>query len=162
MSSSCRFEKPCDQIEAREDALFQLTLFDEVGGEVHIKLEGKDMFVNGTLIDNNDPTIADFCFIPFLKHHFGPSDTWFLGSPILNDYYTIFDMSPGSYIQIGISIKNDEADDTFINKEMAPPPSELNEIWIVVAAVAVMALVTMAFVCCRKKKVLAEVRVTTS
>jgi hypothetical protein len=157
LSSSCRFEKPCEEIETLEDALFQMTLFDEHGGEITIKLEGKDMFVPGTLIDNDDPSIENFCFIPILKHNYGPDNTWFLGSPILNDYYTVFDMSQDSYLQIGISVKNDEEEDTFTNMEAPPSRKRFDDKWIVLAGVLIMAVLSMFFVCCRKTKV-AKVR----
>jgi hypothetical protein len=92
LSSSCRFEKPCSEVHSTEDDLFQLTLFDESGHEIELKLLGKDMFIPGSQLNSSDPTIADFCFVPILKHDFGPLDTWFLGTSILADYYTVFDM----------------------------------------------------------------------
>ena len=128
-----------------------MRLFDEHGGKVTIKLEGRDMFVPGKLIDDEDPSIADFCFIPILKHNFGPADTWFLGSPILNDYYTVFDMSPESYIQIGIAVKNDEENDKFVNKE-AEKQDKIEVRFIVLGAMVFFALVTVSVVCCKKNK----------
>lgn len=92
LSSSCRFEKPCSEVHSTDDDLFLVTIFDESSNEITLKLEGKDMFVSGKEIDDSDPTIADFCFVPFLKHERGPKDTWYLGTPILQDYYTVFDM----------------------------------------------------------------------
>jgi hypothetical protein len=66
------------------------------------------MFVNGSSIfHDNDDYRADWCFLPILQHNFmDDNTTWYLGSPILNDYYTVFDMSPASYIQIGIAPRN--------------------------------------------------------
>lgn len=75
-----------------------MTVFDDNGAQIDLKLEGKDMFIPGSKIDASDPTIADFCFIPILKHDNGPANTWFLGSPILSDYYTVFDMSQPSLL----------------------------------------------------------------
>lgn len=114
------------------------------------------MFVSGKLIDNDDPSIENFCFIPILKHNFGADNTWYLGSPILNDYYTVFDMSPGSYLQIGISMKNDESNDAFYNFEGDAPPKPLDEKWIVIGGVIFMALVTMTCICCKKKRQVKE------
>lgn len=67
LSSSCRFEKPCSEVQSTEDDLFQMTVFDD-NGQMDLRLEGKDMFVPGTQIDASDPTIADWCFVPILKH----------------------------------------------------------------------------------------------
>lgn len=153
LSSSCRFEKPCSEITAVDSALFHLTLFDSKGGEVVVKLEGKDMFVPGKLIDDDDKSIADYCFIPILKHNYGPVDTWFLGAPILDGYYAVFDMSQGSYLQVGISVKNDEAADALYNFE--GPPLEKPQVvgkWIVIILVLIMVVITIAFVACKKKR----------
>ena len=70
-----------------------MTIFDESGQSIVLRLEGKDMFMSGSLLDETDPSIANFCFVPILNHNFGPQDTWFLGSPILDGYYAVFDMS---------------------------------------------------------------------
>ena len=50
------------------------------------------MFIPGSQLNSSDPSIAEFCFVPILKHDFGPIDTWFLGTSILADYYSVFDM----------------------------------------------------------------------
>ena len=49
-----------------------MTIFDESGQSIVLKLEGKDMFMAGSLLDETDPSIANFCFVPILKHNFGP------------------------------------------------------------------------------------------
>ena len=72
-----------------------MTVYDD-NGSFELRLEGKDMFVPGTQIDANDASIADWCFVPLLKHDQGPENTWFLGTPILSDYYTVFDMTQAS------------------------------------------------------------------
>ena len=72
LSSSCRFEKPCDQVKFIDDDLFEMTIFDESGQSIVLRLEGKDMFMSGSLLDETDPSIANFCFVPILKHNFGP------------------------------------------------------------------------------------------
>lgn len=90
-----------------------MTIFDDSGENLVIKLEGKDMFLPGSYLDETDESIANFCFVPVLKHNFGPKNTWFLGAPILDGYYTVFDMSQGDKLQIGISVKNDEFADMF-------------------------------------------------
>ena len=90
-----------------------MTIFDDNGGKVDLTLEGKDMFMPGSLLDETDASIANFCFVPILKHNFGPANTWFLGAPILDGYYAVFDMSQGSSLQVGISVKNDELADIY-------------------------------------------------
>jgi hypothetical protein len=159
LSSSCRFEKPCDQIHAVEEALFQMTLFDINGKEIVIRLEGKDMFIPGHLIDETDPTIANFCFIPILKQNFGPSDTWFIGAPILNDYYAVFDMNQAGYLQMGISVKNDELADIMndpyvddYNHSTDPEdPHFTSDKFVVIFGASVMVFLTILFICCRRK-----------
>ena len=54
------------------------------------------MFVSGSLIDKDNDKIKDQCYLALLEHNktTAPDDLWFLGAPIINDYYTVFDMSP--------------------------------------------------------------------
>lgn len=51
------------------------------------------MFVPGNFLYNDDESQWEYCFLPILYQNLTDQDTWFLGSPILNDYYTVFDMS---------------------------------------------------------------------
>ena len=60
------------------------------------------MLINGSFISPDQKE----CFIPILLQNVSDSATWYLGSPILNEYYTVFDMSPEDYIQIGIADRN--------------------------------------------------------
>jgi hypothetical protein len=47
-------------------------VFDSAGGSMDLKLFGKDMFISGSQLNSSDPSIADWCFIPVLKHEYGP------------------------------------------------------------------------------------------
>lgn len=88
-----------------------LTLHDDESNEFQIVMNATSMFVPGSVIDEDNDKIKDQCYLAMLEHTKGPADTWFLGAPIINDYYTVFDMSPFDehnlgYIQIGIGIEN--------------------------------------------------------
>jgi hypothetical protein len=47
------------------------------------------------------------CFLPFYNNKDTMNDTWVLGSIVLNNYYTVFDLTPedGS-LSIGVAKKN--------------------------------------------------------
>ena len=127
-----------------------MTVFDDQGGSINLKLNAADMLMPGSLLDETDESIADFCFVPILKHNFGPENTWFLGAPILDGYYAVFDMQQ---MQVGISVKNDEfadmypwVEDPFENKHL------LNDLQIVIIAVSVMLVATCLMIKCKKKR----------
>ena len=54
------------------------------------------LVVNGSLIDKDNEDIKDHCFLALLDYNdtIGEDNVWFLGAPIINDFYTVFDMSP--------------------------------------------------------------------
>jgi hypothetical protein len=64
-------------------------------------------------VDSTNETFSKWCFLAVLSQNVSKTeDTWFVGSPIMNDYYTVFDMSPlvkgADFIQIGIAKRRDE------------------------------------------------------
>jgi hypothetical protein len=127
-----------------------MTIFDDNGGKIDLTLGGKDMFMPGSLLDETDASIANFCFVPILKHDFGPANTWFLGAPILDGYYTVFDMSQGSTLQVGISVKSDEFAFMDPIDDVEPAEHFLTEMQAIILAIAVMFVLTCLFVACKK------------
>ena len=95
-----------------------------------------------------DSRIHDWCFVPILKHEVGPQDTWFLGSTMLDGYYSVFDMNQEPRVYIA-PIKNHFIDPWALNY-----PSEDKE-WV--KWLRIVGIILMVGGCChhfmsKKKK----------
>ena len=88
MKNYCRWEAKCSDVVVSRDIL-KITIGDE---STNFTLELNHSKLDGQIFGENN-----FCYLPVFMSKFGShksSQTWYVGSQILNDYVTVYDNRP--------------------------------------------------------------------
>ena len=103
---NCFIENSCDYTKKNVKNAFgmNITLTDELQKDFVIQLTEEMMLredTSGKMVDNA-------CFLPFYNNKKTLDENeWVLGSIVMKDYYTVYDLSPGDEsLSIGIGKKN--------------------------------------------------------
>ena len=109
-ANDCYFEKPCNEtLEIVSDLKLEIDLYYGVSEVVKTKLtiRGERLLVPGQNISKP----ASRCYLGVFVQTNLRKDGWYLGTQIMADYYTVFDMTPISehnldFAQVGFAPMN--------------------------------------------------------
>lgn len=146
---NCYMENSCDYTRSKMNTPYgmTLTLSDGKGKDFVIEVSESQMLRD---VNNVIPTSNKACFLPFYTNRKTQPNTWVVGSLVMNNYYTVYDLTPSDgSLSFGIAPKNPK-----FGEDVHPvdPPTPLKDHKAALIAVVLTMLILGLFAFCLYRK----------